>query len=287
MIRRRSPLPIRSLALLVGALAGSATVLTGCNTGAEAVFEHAQGTPRRMSESIADRRRKDTPYELAITGPIGLDVNLFNGSVDVRVDPDAEFVTLVFTRGASHGYERKDEAEAALLDDLTYDFEIVPGALGRVLQVTAETESLEPHFLRVDVSIEVPELENVSIRTGSGDVSVMNGQGTVDIDVRRGDIRYLTMTPVRQSVRMITGRGNVDLRVRGESTGAVLAESIRGDVRHRVIRGRWIVKPGTTYNRMIGSLNDGRNPIELRTVEGIVRFASIPDPLDVGAMILD
>lgn len=272
---------IAAIALLATAWCGS-----GCTGPASEVIKSTEGTPGRISAAFVDRKADDAPYSFHIEGPAGLDVELFNGSVSVVVDPELEETTLTFTRGASHGYNRKEEAEVAL-DEIHYSFDIVPGTLGQVLQVRATTDSTEPHYLRMDVEIETPALENVHIRTGKGDVEVMNGTGTVDIETVRGDVRYLTMTPVHQSIRMISGRGNVDLRVRGESTGAILAEALRGEVRHRVTRGRWIVKEGTSFNRVLASLNDGRNPIEIRTYEGTVRFASVRDPLAVGAFIVD
>ena len=46
-------------------------------------------------------------------------------------------------------------------------------------------------------------------------------------------------------------------------------------------------EPGTTHDRLLAVLNEGTNPITLRTVDGKIRIAVVPDPTATGTFIID
>jgi hypothetical protein len=175
------------------------------------------------------------------------------------------------------------------LDDVKWTATLEPReGGGDTLQVRATAENPEPHFFRARVVVVTPSLDRVTVRTSQGSVTVLENQGPVDIETTRGDVRMLTPWPMTQPIKIITSQGSIDYRVRGESKGAFDAESHGGEVRQRCEYGRWrALAAGNDHDRMLATLNDGTNPVFLRTSEKNIRVAVVADPTNVGREILD
>ena len=240
----------------------------------------------RGADSLATKRITDHPIYFKIPGPIAIDVESFNGDVRIRVVPDLDTGVLTFSRRAVHGFGRTDDAKLSLRQ-IHCEAGIVPGELGQVLQIRTTTTHAEPHYQRADVIIELPNVDGVRVRTRSGHVYATGVGGEIDIVTSDGDVRVMTEEPLLQAVRIFNNGGDIDYRVRAESTGELDCSSLRGRVFHNARHGRLIVHEGTSFDVLRATLNDGRNPVVLRTADGDVRLAVVEAPMQVGPATVD
>lgn len=271
---------------LVALLAG----LASCSTGSRSIEERVDGTGRSIADTLSLREfRDDAPIELQTKGAISVEVGNFGGDVLVRANPKHTVTTVEVRRVSTMGIGRHAEAREGL-DAISWTAVLEPraGGTGEVLKIESKTSSPEPHFFRAEITVTAPALDAVTVRTREGSVWVVENQGSVDIETSRGDVRMLTPWPMTQPVKIVTSQGSIDFRVRGESKGAFDCESFGGEVRQRCEFGRWraLVK-GTDHDTLIATLNDGTNPIYMRTSEKNIRVAVVPDPTNVGREIVD
>ncbi|MHC4415910.1 MAG: DUF4097 family beta strand repeat-containing protein [Planctomycetota bacterium] len=244
------------------------------------------GTRSWNPDSWSYRTDTDDPITLQVAAPVAIDVESFNGNVVINADELLTALTVTVTREARHGYGRKDEADASLAE-IDYTVELVPGKLGQILEIRTWSTHAEPYFQRAHVQIDLPVADGVFVRTQRGIVYATNIEGTVDIVTTQGDVRVMTNLPMRREVTITNQEGDIDYRVRGESTGALDCEAIRGQVDQRVQYGRLIVHPPTDHDTLLATLNYGENPIRLRTVDGDIRVAVVQDPTHVGTFIFE
>lgn len=226
----------------------------------------------------------DESITLDTPGPFAVDVRTFNGDVIIRVDPDIDRARVRIVKAALHGAKRTDEAESSL-SQIQTGVDLLPGDLGPVLQVRSSTTHAEPYFQRTHVYIDAAGVEDVLVHTQRGQVVVRGASGEVDISTTGGDVRFMTDLPLTQPILISVDEGDIDLRARGESTGVIDAQATLGVVSHRVDLGMLVVKPGTDTQTLRAVLNDGFNPINLRTTDGDIRFVIKANPTEVGMMI--
>lgn len=238
------------------------------------------------TNTVMGTRLAEDPYHLDIFGPLEVDVRSFNGDVFITADEFHEGVTVRVVRDAAHGAGRYEEARASL-PQISYSVRIVAGEIGPRLQVRTFTDHPEPHFQRAHLHITLQEADGVFVRTTNGKVHARGVQGRVDITTTNGDVRVMSNYPMRQAVTIVNHRGNIDYRVRGESTGLIDGETVRGRVIHRARQGRMIVNNGTNQSRLHAQLNGGENPINLRTTDGDIRIAVVRNPEEVGTLIFE
>lgn len=234
----------------------------------------------------SNQKVNDDPILLNVVGPTAVDVETFGGNVTITANPWATQATVLVDRRALHGWGRREEAELSLAN-IGYTVELVPGELGPVLQVRATATDPEPHFLRADLTIEVPELDAVRVRTERGDVTAIDFQGGVDIVAAGGRVRAMTPYPILTDVRVINNSGSIEFRVRAESTGAIDAAALRGDVVPWVKNGELIVHAGTDQDTLLATLNGGVNRYLFRAADGDIRIAVVPAPTNTGRYVLD
>jgi hypothetical protein len=262
---------IRTLALILGAAAG----LGGC--GAGAVVRHPFDPQAWSYQS-----REDDPLTLAVAGPVSVDVDSFGGDVILTADPRLSQATVTVRREATHGAGRKKDAQRSL-DEIGYSAVVVPGTAGPELEIRTWTGHAEPHYQRAHLEITVPAVNGLTLRTQRGRVDL---EGNVHIECSEGDVRVMTNRSMRQPVTVLNRRGDIDYRVRGESTGSFDCEVVDGEVRYRARQGRFLVSEATN-RRLQASLNDGDNPIRLRTTSGDIRVAVVHNPTEIGETIVD
>lgn len=260
-----------------------ATIAVGCTdiSRMTASFQHLVTS---SVDDLATRRLLDDPIYVDAPGPMSVDIVSFNGSVEIEARPDLERAVILIERLATHGYGRKWEADASLAE-IFYTIDVVPGELGPSLVIRTGTNHAEPHFQRVRLNIALPEINGVAIHTNNGDVVARHVQGPVDIVTNDGDVRVITMLPMLEPVSIINADGDIDYRVRAESTGAIDAEAERGQVTHFTRRGAMVVERSTDQDTLRATLNDGTNPIYLRTSDGDIRLSVVENPEDVGVII--
>lgn len=243
-------------------------------------------TERTPVSSMFHPTSSDQAITFDVAGPVEIDVESFGGDVFITADPRHTVATVQVTRRAVHGGRRHGEARHSL-EEINYTVDLVPGDLGQKLQIRTATDHSEPHYQRADVHIQMPEIDGVHVRTRNGRVFARGIQGEVHITTSNGDVRVMTNQRMHRRVTIINSGGNIDYRVRGESAGAIDAETINGRVTHRFRYGRCVIEPGTTRHRLKARFNDGTNPIVLRTVNGDIRIASVSEPERVGMFIVE
>ncbi len=275
---RRAPCPIAVLLATAGALAG-------CE-GLERFFSSVEFITTSSIDAIAYRYANDEPVLFNVSGPIAIDVQSFGGDVTVIVDPELEHLTVTVTRRAIHGFGRREEADASL-QQITWEGTVVPGTLGQALEIRTATAHAEPHFQRVDILIEAPEVDALFVRTHNGRVEARDIRGPVDIETDDGAVRVMTTLPLVEPVSIVTVAGDIDYRVRGNSTAALDCRAVRGRVSHRTLQGRVIVHAGTKHDTLRATLNNGTNPVKLLATDGDVRVAIVDEPTRVGQFIVD
>lgn len=276
----RATTPTTAAAALALALA-----LPGCGT-IKTMFASIGQAVEQGSESLSTRRYNDDPITFSASGPLAVDVDSFGGDVTIRADPQRKDGMISLTRRATHGYGRKAEADIALAD-IDFHWEIAPGDPGPILKVSTSTANPEPYFLRADITIDLPEIEGVRVHTNNGDVLAEGVSGAVDILTSDGEVRLMTPRAMVRPVTIVNNSGDIDYRIRAESTGRFDCEVVRGKVIAYAEYGNLIVHEGTDANTLVATLNDGKNPIVLRAVDGTIRIAVVAAPTEVGAKIVD
>ncbi len=270
-------LPIGALLLVVAGL------VVGCS-GAnhpERVAKTTTGAVRAKLSGIEQQR--DDLVQFRARTPIDLIVESFAGDVVVIADPGIEVTTVQLVREAHHGYLRGFEPVQAL-EYLSWNARLDPGP-GPVETLRIETNysGPEPWYMRAHLRIETPRLDRVRVRTTRGLVSVRNNTGPVDIETNLGDVTIATRHPLRDAVRILVSEGSVDYRVPGGSTGELDLAVVDGSIQLRVTEGRLRFTDGPNDEQMVNAvLDDGRNPLLIRTTEGDIRIAVVEEPLSFG-----
>jgi len=232
------------------------------------------------------RWRTDDPILLATTGPVSVDVDTFAGNISVRANPTISETRVVVERASHRGwfkYETAGDELARIQYEVSLDRDL---SGGEVVNVRADHVGQMSVFGRANIRVETPELESVRIRTTRGDVLVLDQRGEVDIRTTHGDVRVATPWPARDAVSIVNQDGDVEYRVRGESTGRFDLETINGVVNHRCKFGTWRgIGPDNRSDRIVAVLNNGDNPVTIRTTEGDIDVAIVPDPVGLGPFL--
>lgn len=217
---------------------------------------------------------------------IAVDVETFNGDVRVIADPRATSTTVTIEREGTHGFMRFGDSKSSL-DHIEATAQLLPGDLGPTLRVRVTTTDPEPFFQRGHVRIVAPLIEGVRVRTQHAFVLVKGVEGAIDIESSGGDVRVMTDQPLVEDVVVVNREGAIDYRVTGASKGAFDVETVGGVVKVRATEGAWSWTGATGTRKVTASLNEGANPVILRTVDGDIRVAIVADPSAVGALIVD
>lgn len=282
---RRNALP----RILLGAvLAAAAATMPGCSSH-RTIEDEVLGA-RRVVKDLFNARTfsYDEPLELQTSGPVAVDIDNFSGDVTVRADRGVKTTIVEVRRVASHGLGRWTESREAL-DDASWTASLAAReGGGETLTILTDTPNPEEHFHRLEILVVAPSLDSVKIQTRRGHVTVIENQGPVQIETSNGDVRLMTPWPMTGPMTIVTSEGSIDYRVRGESKGVFDCESIGGQVRQRCEFGKWrALDPQNDHDRFLAVLNEGTNPVVLRTTRDNIRVAVVPDPVRVGSMIVD
>ncbi|MHC4216823.1 MAG: DUF4097 family beta strand repeat-containing protein [Planctomycetota bacterium] len=264
----------RALATILAA----ATWLAGCGTGG---FLRDPFDPSAWSY----HSQEDEPLVLDVAGPVAVDVDSFGGDVIITANDKLYEATVTVRREARHGATRKKESKASLAE-IHYSAVVMPSGSGPRLEVRTWTDHAEPYYQRAHLEINIPAVDGLTVRTRWGLIEAVDIEGTVHIEGSEGDVRVMTNRPMRRPVTVINRKGDIDYRVRGESTGAFDCQSAGGKVLYRARQCRFIADQ-SSGSALVATLNDGENPIQLRTTGGDIRVAVVPDPTKIGETIVD
>jgi Putative adhesin len=263
----------------------SATFLATACTGPDAPENVLLGAANSVHEGMLGWRNiTDDTVRLATTGVVDVDVELFAGAVRVVTDPSAKVTTVGVRRTGTHGWLRGDESMDSLGEirytvSLARDASAANGGRERAV-IRAGTDHAEPHFQAVDVVITVPDLGTVRVMTQRGDVWIEGNRGGVEVISSRAAIRVMTPWKIDAPISLVTSDGDIDLRLRGESTGAVDAATVGGVVKTRIKYGKWVATDSANDADSIrATMNDGTNPITMRTSNANVMLSVVPMPV--------
>lgn len=239
-----------------------------------------------LTGGCATRAAWDDERHFEASGPIEIDVESFAGDVTINTTDHWPDVRVRVRRAAVHGFKREREA-ADSLEEITSIAEIVSGDMGQKLIVRTMTDHAEAHFQRAHVFIDVPQAENITVRTTRGNVYLTGISGRINAETTDGDVRVITNRAMNKPVTVLNQRGNIFFRVRGESQGYFDCEAVRGEVSRRVNYGYLTTEPNSRHDRFRGRFNDGDNPITLRTIDGNIRVSVVHNPEQIGTFIFD
>jgi hypothetical protein len=229
----------------------------------------------------SNKGQTDEPIVIDVTGPIAVDVETFGGNVEIKADPRAHAATIIVVREARYGWGRSGEGKASLGDiAVSADLgaaDMARGELGQTLRVRVTTASAEPHLQRAHVYLKAPEIDGVRVKTDDGHVNVAHIEGAVDIESSNGNVRLASNRAMRQPVTIINNNGHIDYRVRGESSAQFDAQTINGEASADVKYGSLVLRPSTRDDLYQATLNEGLNKVILRTTNGNIRIAVVPD----------
>lgn len=227
-------------------------------------------------------RTEEHRFDIApTTGLLAVDVENFRGKVELRADQRAEQAVVRATVHASRGMG--DQAQAAL-DETHVSADLEEEGARAVLRVRTASprENTGDHW--VNLVLRVPRCQGVRIDNRGGLVMVVGASGGTAITNRLGAVEYRTDQPMTDPVTITTTDGDVYYQIPAESSGQFDLQTLDGKVWYRDrVQGtdRAYVVPGGHQSR----LNEGTNPIALRTNRGNINIWVDKDPVAITRIV--
>ncbi len=164
---------------------------------------------------------------------------------------------------------------------------------GQTLFITLKSKDHEAWFAGSDIEVDAARLGDVTIDTKRGKIIVDDNRGSVDLSTTRGEIRVRTPWPMTKPSAMVTKDADIEWVIRGESAGAYDCETVGGTIHSYCRYGRWLMLDEGNYvngkrvnrndgNSLHATLNNGKNPIVMRNVDGDIRIKIVEDPHSTG-----
>lgn len=252
----------------------------GCSTHPQPGLAH--GALHAWNATVAGHVSLDETYLVATTGIVDVDIDSFAGDVVIQSAGKGETAKIDVVRRGSHGFDRRSESKESL-DKIDVKYGVEDRAGRKALVIKARTTDVEPWFQRADMTVTVPQLGVVVVRTTNGHVFVTGTEDGVDIETTKGDVRVCTNAILTKPSTILNAEGSIDWRVPPLSTGRVEAEAVNGEVLLRVKDGVWLgLDRRNDDNSLYGVLNKGTNLIALRTVDGDIRIYVGKYPTEMG-----
>lgn len=223
-----------------------------------------------------------------VSQALAVDVDSFRGNVTIVVDPDATGVLVEANLRAAHKFPyryrnflKKREFKETLDDmDVTAKIETNDQGLS-VVRVLTTTQFQYPELQWVDLTITLPQVDGIQVRTCDGDVELVDVRGAVTVDNHNGNILLRTLQPMLDPVNLSTTNGNINYRIRAESTGAFDLEAIGGEAQMRAYKGDINIKQ-RGKSQLYATLNNGKNPVVLKTTNSRIKVVIASNPMGVG-----
>ncbi len=228
-----------------------------------------------------------TRTPLDIKGPVSVDVVTFAGDVTIRSTGDAPGTPGVLVKPqATHSFHRMGEAQASL-KDIDWSVETVVENGRTIVRVRATTLYPESGLQRLHVTVNVPDIDGVRVDTRLGDVDLSEITGPIDVNTTRGDVAIVTGQSLDDSINVSTTEGDITLRAGSGTSGRLDAFTIDGRVICKVPSGKLRVHGRSSDQTMQGVINDGDQPITLRTNDGTIRIIVKKYPHRQGSFDID
>ncbi|GEM_PF-3295221 len=197
--------------------------------------------------------------ELALNGPVTLEVGCDVGSIEVGEDPSLEGIEV---RGTVRLTGRDEEGALARFEQLGAS--IQRGADGYV--VTPTFEGGRQKSERINLRVRVPDLGRVRLKTNNGSLVASDASDGVEADSSNGTIELIDC---RGDVRLSTGNGPISLT---GGSGAVRASTGNGLVRVTDFNG--LLDLETSNGGVDVSLSDdAKGAVQLRSSNGSINLS--------------
>lgn len=222
-----------------------------------------------------DYRVPVAPIEQRIDASIPIEIEVDNklGSVEVIADPQARraFVEARITSALSVTKPNPD-TEALARRWISADMRSRPDK--RVLRVLSARPAADESDIRVGLVIRVPRIDGIRVRNTGGSVRIVGFDGPVTVQNglkggAGGGIDLLTIKEFRAPITAQTTTGDIRLRVGETSTASLTASADKGEIG---VASRTAVLDNVKVTRALwsGRINQGANPVDLRTGEGSI-----------------
>jgi hypothetical protein len=211
---------------------------------------------------------------LSTNGPISIEVHTIGGNVTITADSSNSGTVVTVQRRNMQEVEFED-----LMQLISIETDVVNTGIGQEVIVRTSAIHNDLNLMRADVSIVTNSVEDVLVQTRNGDVVLLGISGSLDIQTSDGDVLVATDKPMIKSVSIENHRGNIVFRVSELSTGNIDISAIGGKARLDAITGKTNVLSNTTKGYVMAVLNNGKNGVNLRTVDGNASFEVVKNPM--------
>ena len=227
-----------------------------------------------------------TRKTLEVSGPAAVDIVTFAGDVKVVATGNSGVTPYVLITPASLHALHRYEAAAASLEEVSWDVEVVNEGGRDVVRIRTSTVYPEPELQRVHVTVGLPEIDGTRVKTRLGSVELQEIRGPIDIESTRGDLEIVTLKPLHGPISAVTTDGDIQLRMPPGSSGRLDCYSGDGRIISSVPDARLQVLGRTNDQILDAILNDGMEPIVLRTNDGTIRVIVKKNPYQQSSLLL-
>ncbi|MCB9838245.1 MAG: hypothetical protein H6813_02810 [Phycisphaeraceae bacterium] len=223
-----------------------------------------------------DHRVTTMPAPAPLT-ELGLDIDNPYGSVKVEVTGEVDHICM--TETLLTPAFATDELRESLRKRLELSTQRVQSAPDRET-LRVRVVALEPLKAEegVNLTVRLPSCEGIRVRNTAGDALLIGVSGAIQVETIDGDIEVRCDEPVRSPVALIADSGNVYLQTPGGDEGRIELFSNSGDAVFTSTLEP-LVGLRATRNQVLGVLNNGANPVTLRSDTGSVRMLVIENPM--------
>lgn len=230
---------------------------------------------------------RTTTSEVAVpegTRMLALDVKNVRGSVEVRVNPRVSGAIIESTAGIStkDDFTPKNEGEVVNALGVTADL-VSQDGMG-VLKIVSTSQRPQAEDQKVDLRITMPRCDGVNIDNRGGLVMVVGASGAHTITNRQGPVEVRTNAAITDPVTLTTTDGNIYYQVPAGSSGTFDLVTLKGECAFRNEVTDVQKDTYSTRETLSTVLNNGENPVVLRTNEGDARVWVIKDPVGLTRM---
>ncbi len=200
-----------------------------------------------------------------------LDLSNWNGRVKVVVQDrfdDAEIVAKVWRTS------RKSPKRGAVRDATSVTAESVVEGGRNVLRVRASTSLDDPSQAYSRLKVRLPSCGGVIVRNAGGTVELRHVAGSINVEngsgsLPGGRVELYTAAPMTEPVTITTSSGTVLYQVGPNSTGRFELTADGGQAAFTALVGK-VTFEHSGQDHWVGTLNDGTNPVVLRSHKGTV-----------------
>lgn len=209
-----------------------------------------------------------------------VDIRNYHGSVRILVDPRVTEAEVSAVAGAKPDIEKSADSRAT--ESVTVVTDWVQQEGGRVLRVRTGATWPDPKEVWVDLTIRMPSCDGATIWNRGGWVELIGVEGAIQVDngalgESDGTIRIRTAKAMTAPVTLTTDRGTVVYQVGANSTGTFDLLATKGKAAFlSPARAPTNVVYGDNHATAV--LNNGTNPVVLRSGNGLVRVYVIENP---------